>query len=66
MIVMMALVWCYKIGDYVHENIKRIKIKNHQRKAFSIFKHGLNYLNNKLLNSNNVLKINCLQFFSCT
>jgi len=66
MVVTIALVWCYKIGDYIQENVKQIKIKKHQRKAFSIFKYGLNYLNNSLLNPNNMLNINCLQFLSCT
>jgi len=49
-----------------HENIKEIKIKKHQRKTFSVFKYGLNYLNNSLLNPNNMLNINYLQFLSCT
>jgi len=66
LIVMIALVWCYKIGDYFHTSVKKIKTKNHLRKAFSIFKHGLNYLNNALLNPNNKLNINCLRFLSCT
>jgi len=65
MIVMISLTWCYKIGDYLHEKIKPIKIKNHQKKAFSIFKYGLNYLNNALL-TNKLLNINCLHFLSCT
>jgi len=63
---MIALVWCYKIGDYLHENIKLIKVKKHKRKAFSVFKYGLNHLNNMLLNPSNTLNINCLQFLSCT
>lgn len=66
MIVMIALVWCYKIGDYVDENIKPIKIKKHQRRSFSIFKYGLNFLNNILLNSSKNVNINVLQFLSCT
>lgn len=66
MIVMLALVWCYKIGDYVHENIKPIKIKKHQRRAFSVFKYGLNCINNILNNALNKLNINVLQFLSCT
>ncbi len=32
MIVMIALVWCYKIGDFVDQNIKAIKIKNTKEK----------------------------------
>ena len=66
MIIMIALIWCYKIGDYIDENIKPIKIKKHQRKAFSVFKYGLNYLNNILLNLYKKMNINVLQFLSCT
>jgi len=32
MVVTIALVWCYKIGDYIHENIKKIKIKKHKNR----------------------------------
>ncbi len=66
MIVMIALVWCYKVGDFADQNIKAIKIKKHQRKAISVFKYGLNYLNNVLLNTLNKLNINVLLFLSCT
>ena len=66
MIAMIALVWCYKIGDYVDQNIKPIKIKKHQRKAFSVFKYGLNCINNILNNAFNKFNINVLQFLSCT
>ena len=43
-----------------------IKIKKHQRKAFSVFKYGLNCLNNILLNLNNKININVLQFLLFT
>ncbi|OVE55793.1 IS4 family transposase [Chryseobacterium mucoviscidosis] len=66
MIVMIALVWCYKIGDFVDQNIKAIKIKKHQRKALSVFKYGLNHLNNILMNRLNKMNISVLQFLSCT
>ena len=66
LIVMLALVWCYKIGDFVDQNIKPIKIKKHQRKAFSVFKYGLNYIKNILNNYLNKLNICVLQFLSCT
>ncbi len=65
MIVMIALVWCYKIGDYLHEEVKPIKIKKHQRRAFSVFKYGLNCINNILNNALNKKNINVLQFLSC-
>lgn len=29
LIVMIAFVWCYKIGLFIHENIKSIEIKKH-------------------------------------
>ena len=48
-VVMIALVWCCKIGDYVDENKKPIKIKKHQRRSFSVFKYGLNCINNTLI-----------------
>ncbi|WP_187477736.1 transposase [Amniculibacterium sp. G2-70] len=66
MVVMLAMVWCYKVGDYLHEKVKPIKIKKHQRRAFSVFKHGLNAINNILNNALNNLNINVLQFLSCT
>jgi len=36
MIVMIALVWCYKIGDYTHENFKQTGLKNTKEKL-SVF-----------------------------
>jgi hypothetical protein len=50
--VMIAFVWCYKIGIYPHQ-INPIKIKKYGRKAKSIFKYGLTFLTNVLLNSEN-------------
>lgn len=66
LIVMIALVWCYKIGDFIDENIKSIKIKKHQRRAFSVFKYGLNCINRILITKVNGMNINVLQFLSCT
>ena len=39
-LVMIAFIWCYKVGIYLHE-IRPIKIKIHGRKAKSIFKYGV-------------------------
>ena len=66
LIVMIAFVWCYKIGIFIHENIKQIEIKKHGRKAKSIFKCGLSYIANVLLNSRNQNNIEVFQFLSCT
>jgi hypothetical protein len=65
LLIMIAFVWCYKVGIYLHK-IKPIKIKKHGRKAISIFKYGLNYIANYLLNSLNQNVINIMNFLSCT
>lgn len=66
MLVMIAFVWCYKVGIYLHGNISPIKVKKHGRKARSIFKYGLDHVSNCLLNSLNPMEINITQFLSCT
>ncbi len=65
LLVMIAFVWCYKIGIHLHQ-IKPITIKKHGRKAKSIFKYGLNFIAKFLLNANNQININVFQFLSCT
>ncbi|MGB0884730.1 MAG: IS4 family transposase [Flavobacteriales bacterium] len=65
LLVMIAFVWCYKVGIYLHK-LKPIKIKTHGRKAKSIFKYGLDYIANSLLNTLNQDFINLTQFLSCT
>jgi hypothetical protein len=66
LLTMIALVWCYKIGDYIDSEIKPIKIKTHGRRAVSVFKYGLDYLSECLLSGFNKLNINLLQLLSCT
>jgi hypothetical protein len=66
LIVMIAFVWCYKTGIFIHENIKKIEIKKHGRKAKSIFKCGLSFIASILLNSKNQTDINVFKFLSCT
>jgi hypothetical protein len=66
LLVMIAFVWCYKTGIFIHENVKKIKIKKHGRKAKSIFKCGLSYIANVLLNSENKNDIDIFYFLSCT
>jgi hypothetical protein len=65
LLVMIAFVWCYKIGIYLHD-IKPIKIKKHGRKAKSIFKYGLDFLAGVFLNSENQTNIDVFKFLSCT
>ena len=65
LIVMIAFVWCYKVGIYLH-SINPIKIKKHGRKAKSIFKHGLSSLARFFLNSEYQTNTNPFEFLSCT
>jgi hypothetical protein len=65
-LTMIAFVWCYKVGDYLDENIRKIKIKKHGRRAVSVFKYGLDYLSKFLLTGFNSLEKNMFCFLSCT
>ncbi len=65
LIVMTAFVWCYKTGIFIHENIKKIEIKADGRKAKTIFKYGISFIANVLLNSKNQTKIDIFQFLLC-
>jgi hypothetical protein len=65
LLVMIAFVWCYKVGIYLHQ-INPITIKKHGRKAKSIFKYGLNFLAGILLNNENQSNTDIFQFLSCT
>ena len=65
LLIMIAFVWCYKTGIYLHQ-IKPIEIKKHGRKAKSIFKNGLSFIASILLNNENQTDINIFKFLSCT
>lgn len=39
LLVMMAFLWCYNIGEGVNQNLKPIRILKHGRKAKSIFRY---------------------------
>ena len=66
LLVMIAFVWVYNVGDYVHRNIKEIKLKKHGKKAKSIFRYGLDIVSESLYESINQFSINIFQFLSCT
>jgi hypothetical protein len=61
LLVMIAFVWCYKVGIYLHQ-LKPIIIKKHGRKAKSIFKKGLDALANFFLNAYCKLYREIIQF----
>lgn len=52
-IVMLAYIWCYLVGIFIHENIKKIKVLHHGRRDKSLFKYGLEYIAQCLLNHMN-------------
>jgi hypothetical protein len=66
LLVMIAFTWCYKVGIYIHENIKPVSIKKHGRRAKSIFKYGLSFIAGVLLNAKNQSNIDIAFFLSCT
>ncbi len=66
LLIMIAFVWAYKVGIYLNEQVKEIKIKTHGRRAITIFKYGLSYIANFLLNPKKKVKFNIFAFLSCT
>lgn len=50
-LVMIAFVWCYKVGDYLDRFVKGIPIKKHGHRAKSVFKYGLERIAGILLNA---------------
>lgn len=65
-LVFIAFVWCYKVGIYVDAVEQKIKIKKHGYRAKSLFKYGLDYIANILLNPQNQSNVNAFDFLSCS
>lgn len=65
-IIMIAYIWCYLVGIHIHENIKTIKVLKHGRRAVSLFKYGLDYISQCLLNHTDRYRINVFKFLSYT
>jgi len=65
-LVFIAFVWCYKVGIYIDQNENKVKIKKHSYRAKSLFKHGLDYISNILLNPQKQSKIDVFKFLSCS
>ena len=64
-LVLVAFVWAYKAGIF-QDAIYPIKVKNHGRKAHSLFKYGLTFLANVLFNNDLDKFKECCKFLSCT
>lgn len=65
-LVFIAFVWCYKVGIYIDQNEVKVKIKKHGYRAKSIFKHGLDYISNILLNPQKQSNFDVFIFLSCS
>ena len=65
-LVFIAFLWCYLVGIHIDQNIRPIQIKKHGYRAKSIFKYGLEYIANFLLNPQKQLIVNVFSFLSCT
>lgn len=65
-IIMIAYIWCYLIGIHIHKNIKPIKVLKHGRRAVSLFKYGLDYISQCLINHINRYRLNIFKFLSYT
>lgn len=65
-LTLIAFVWCYKIGDFLDQKIKKIEIKKHGRRAVSVFKYGLDFLSRFLITGFKSLENNLFNFLSCT
>ena len=64
MMVMMAFVWCYNIGELVHRKIRPIRILKHGRKEKSIIRYGLDIVADYLQRGRNEFKIPIFDLFS--
>ena len=65
-IIIVAYLWCYLVGIYIHENIKPVKVLGHGRRAVSLFKYGLDYISQCLINHTDRYRINIFKFLSYT
>lgn len=65
-IIMIAYAWCYLVGIHINENIKPITLLKHGRRAVSLFKYGLDYIFQCLVNHTNRYRIDVFKFLSYT
>ena len=67
MLTALAFTWAYKAGIYRDKNIKKIIIKKHGRSAKSVFKYGLEWLAQVLINAfSRSIQTITSAFLSCT
>lgn len=67
LLVMIAYLWCYRVGIHLDKDVKKIKRKKHGRNAKSLVKYGLDYISQILLNQTHQKDdIGIVNFLSCT
>ena len=67
MLTALAFTWAYKAGIYRDKNIKKIIIKKHGTSAKSVFKYGLEWLAQVLINAfSRSIQTITSAFLSCT
>lgn len=69
-LTMLAFVWCYNVGEFIHEHIKPIDVKKHGRRAVSVFVYGFRFISRWLINGFKPDFLSNVDFFksflSCT
>lgn len=63
-ILALAQAWAILVGEWITQKGKSIPLKKHGRRACSIFKTGLNFIREKLLNNRDLEAI--INLLSCT
>jgi len=63
----LALCWAFLAGEWLH-SLKPLRIKNHGRKAKTLFRYGLDFLRHIVLNLEQKTDefLDALQLLSCT
>ena len=67
-VVTLAFLWALKVGEFVHQQLKPVRVKSHGRKQKSLFRTGLDHLRHLLTNSATKkpdLDL-CFRLLSCT
>jgi hypothetical protein len=65
-LVIIAFVWAYKVGLFLHQNINEIILLKHGNRAKSFVKPGLEYIATIMLNAHSQDKIDIFGFLSFT
>lgn len=50
-VLVIAYIWTYRVGMFLHQEVKAIKVKKHGRRAVSLFTYGLDFLTETFVNT---------------